>query len=247
MEIAEEEAEDRELVRGARNDARGRPPVVQPGLARVLQVLDATGDVAKQDGEDDACDTDGDRRPARRAYPARRQVERGGEREQRGQGQREEEGQAEVETGNRVDTGGADGERDQVVAVVVVVERSPGEPGIVRREPLGSVDGVDERHVHRLLRLPDVGRVAADERPAEEADREDQLACEPETHRRRAERGSQRHPPEGVAEGAAETSQGRPRRGGRGRRTPSRARSPRGAPRRGAKPDRRRAAAPEGG
>ena len=190
MEIAEEEAEERELVRGARNDARGRPPVVQPGLARVLQVLDATGDVAKQDGEDDACHTDGDRRPARRAYPARRQVERGGEREQRGQGQREEEGQAEVETGNRVDTGGADGVGDQVVPVVVVVERSPGEPGIVRREPLGSVDRVYERHVHRLLRLPDVGRVAADERPAEEADREDQLACEPEAHRRRAERGS---------------------------------------------------------
>ena len=81
MEIAEEEAEERELVRGARNDARGRPPVVQPSLARMLQVLDATGDVAKQDGEDDACNTDGDRRPARRAYPARRQVERGGERE----------------------------------------------------------------------------------------------------------------------------------------------------------------------
>ena len=94
----------------------GDHQLYRPAWPGCCEVLDATGDVAKQDGDDDAGNTDDDRRPARRAYPARRQVERRGEREYRGQGQRKEEGQAEVETGNRVDTGGADSEGDQVVA-----------------------------------------------------------------------------------------------------------------------------------
>ena len=50
------------------------------------------------------------------------------------------------------------------MAEVVVVEVLPRHPRVVRRERVGRVRGVHERHVHRLLGAPHVGRVGDEQR-----------------------------------------------------------------------------------
>ena len=72
------------------------------------------------------------------------------------------------------DAGDPDQHRHHQVAEVVVVEVLARHPRVVRRERRRRVDGVHERHVHRLLGPPHVGRVGDEQRHHGERDREDE-------------------------------------------------------------------------
>ena len=71
------------------------------------------------------------------------------------------------------------------VAEVVVVEVLARHPRVVRRERRRRVRGVHERHVHRLLGPPHVGRVGDEQDHHGERDREDELGADPQAAARR--------------------------------------------------------------
>ena len=122
------------------------------------------------------------------------------------------------------------------MAEVVVVEVLPRHPRVVRRERGRGVRGVDERHVHRLLGPPHLGRVGDQQRHPEERDREHHLRADPQApsrrvlRRQRARRHPVRPPPRPPA--ARLVALGQPRR----QRAP--AQPPRARPRSPAAPPR---------
>ncbi len=171
VQVGQQERERRVLVDRVVDHARRREPVVlaqRPAVGdQQPRALEIAGDEHERDREQ--ARAHGSPRPPRDAPDRRRG------REQRRGGQREERRHGEVVAlvGRHRREPHEQPERE--LAEVVVVELGAGEPGILRRERGGPVRRVEERHVHRLLGVPDVGRVGDEQRHAREGDEEDRL------------------------------------------------------------------------
>ena len=149
--------------------ARGREPVVvaqRPAVGdQQPRALEVAGDEHERDRGEPGPDRAARRRaPRPTASPPTREHRRGGQREQRGDG--------EVVALVGRDRGELDQHRHREVAEVVVVEVGARQPRVLGRERVGPVGGVEERHVHRLLGVPDVGRVGDEQRHRGEGDEE---------------------------------------------------------------------------
>ena len=97
-------------------------------------------------------------------------------------GQGEDGGDGQVEGDGGGDAGQLDQQRDQIEAVVIVVDHAAGEVGVQRREIRAAQDGVEKGELHELFAavpgLPDVGVGDAEGDEEQEGGREQRLAAQ---------------------------------------------------------------------
>ena len=140
----------------------------------------------------------------RALLPADRRPEGGAEREHGRRGEPEERRDGDVVAAIGGERGQLDRQREREVAEVVVVEVRARQPRVLRRERPGAVDGVRERHVHRLLGVPHVGRVGHEQRHRGERQREHRLRAPEQARAQRVGRPRPRAPPHDDARHADE-------------------------------------------
>ena len=195
MQVAEQEREPRELVDRPRDHARRREPVVVAGRVGRVEPLAHAREVAEHEAHDDRRDADRHRSAADARQPRPGGgPHRAGEREHGGRRERRDQREREVVADVRRGADDLDHDRHREVAEVVVVELLAGHPGVVRRERGRGVRGVHERHVHRLLGPPHVGRVGDQQHRRGEGDREHGLRAEPQPQPRGVVGGQRARP-----------------------------------------------------
>ena len=155
VEVAEQEREPRELRDRVVDHPRGREPVVVAERAAVGEQDPGALEVAQDDDQRHGAEAGADGL----VRPAGGGPERGGEGEDRGGGERQQRRDGDVVALVGTQVAELHEHAHGEVAEVVVVEVAAGEPGVLGRERVRAVGGVQERHVHRLLGEPDVGRV----------------------------------------------------------------------------------------